>query len=92
MTAPATAPKMFPFRAIPAPKPHEILYEVSLSGPRSSEKLDTTAGEQGNPSLNRAAASSAFVMPRGSGASAVDRSGNQVVFHHCWFEGIVSFM
>jgi hypothetical protein len=39
------------------------LYAVSLPGPRSLEKLDTTAGEQENPSLNRAAASSGFFMP-----------------------------
>jgi len=63
MTAPATAPQMFPVLAIPAPKPHEILYAVSLPGPRSPEKLDTTAGEQENPFLNRAAASSGFFMP-----------------------------
>jgi hypothetical protein len=60
MTTPATAPQVFPVLAIPAPKPHEILYAVSLSRPGSPAKLDTTAGEQENPHLNRAAASSAF--------------------------------
>jgi hypothetical protein len=63
MTAPATAPQVFPVLPSPVPKPHEIFYAVSLPGPRSPAKLDTTAWEQENPSLNRAAASSGFVMP-----------------------------
>ncbi len=63
MTAPATAPQVLHVLPIPAPKPHEIFYAVSLPSPMSPEKLDTTAGERENPSLNRAAASSGFVMP-----------------------------